>query len=143
MSGTVVRGPRYYEEYSEYAKTLRTWLVAYGIGGPVILLTQPSLYNKVLASNQGDTLAVVFLCGVVLQVLSALVYKAATWKLHESKEILDVPVPGWAKRIEQAYWVDVVVDLTTIVLFAWPTYQLIKILGASANCHSCLTSACS
>jgi hypothetical protein len=132
MSRNVERGPRYYEQYSEYAKTLRTWLVAYGIGGPVIFLTQPSVYNKVLAANEGHTLAVVFLAGVVLQVLSALVYKAATWTLHESTEIRGVSAPRWAKNIEQAYWVDVVVDFATILLFAWSTYRLIEILGASA-----------
>jgi hypothetical protein len=29
----------YFEEYSEYAKTLRIWLVAYGVGAPVVILS--------------------------------------------------------------------------------------------------------
>lgn len=33
----------YFQAYAEYSKVLRTWLVAYGIGAPVLLLTNEPL----------------------------------------------------------------------------------------------------
>ena len=38
-----------YKAYEEHAKTLRTWLVAYGIGAPVVFLTNEQLSKRLLA----------------------------------------------------------------------------------------------
>jgi len=42
----------YFKAYEEYSKVLRTWFVAYGIGGPVLLLTNETLAKAIKASGQ-------------------------------------------------------------------------------------------
>ena len=44
--GTEASGGGHFENYAEYAKTLRSWLVAYGIGGPVLFLTNKDAPEK-------------------------------------------------------------------------------------------------
>jgi hypothetical protein len=55
--------------YDEFAKTLRTWLVAYGIGGPVLLLTNETVRQAIAKSGAARCIAGTFLLGVGLQVL--------------------------------------------------------------------------
>ena len=134
MAGSRSRdgGSRYYEEYSEYAKSLRTWFVAYGIGGPVVIMTQGSLYKRLLGSGEAAEIAVVFLAGVAIQMFAALLYKAATWRLHYHEDIRHEPLTkkDWAKRVESTYAIDVIFDLLTLLLFAWSTYKVAAILTA-------------
>src|SRR5882672_3970720 len=109
----------YYQEYSEYAKNVRIWFVAYGVGGPALILTQPSLYNSVLASGHARGIALAFLIGVLVQILTALLYKAAAWNLHYSQERGQGQPAPWAKRVERWYWIDVMADIIALALFLY------------------------
>ncbi len=40
-----------YAVYEGYAQTLRTWFVAYGIGGPVLFLSSDGLREQLVASG--------------------------------------------------------------------------------------------
>jgi hypothetical protein len=42
----------FYKVYEEHAKALRTWLVAYGVGGPVLFLTNPIAQERLAKSGQ-------------------------------------------------------------------------------------------
>jgi hypothetical protein len=144
MAGSRSRdgGSRYYDEYSEYAKNLRTWFVAYGIGGPVVIMTQGDLYSRILGSGEAAEIAVVFLIGVAIQMCVALLYKAAAWRLHYNEDIKGESLTNkdWAKRVEKSYAIDVICDLVTLLLLAYSTYRVAAILTADS---SRLTSACS
>src|SRR5437660_767961 len=76
------RGYRYYEEYTEYAKNLRIWFVAYGIGCPAAFLTQDAVRERILKADDAAVIVGVFFAGVGVQIAAALLYKAATWHLH-------------------------------------------------------------
>ncbi len=41
----------YLEAYAEHSKVIRTWFVAYGIGAPVLLLTNEALARTLKASG--------------------------------------------------------------------------------------------
>ncbi len=69
----------YFAAYEEYSKVLRTWFVAYGIGGPVLLLTNEALAKAIKTSGQGRGLAALFLIGVGLQVVLAAMNKFSMW----------------------------------------------------------------
>jgi hypothetical protein len=38
-------------DYDRYAKVLRAWFVAYGVGGPVLLLTNEAVRDKIADSR--------------------------------------------------------------------------------------------
>src|SRR5438105_15853414 len=75
-------GEGHYAAYAEHARTLRTWLVAYGIGGLVLILSQDSLWKRLAASGTLPLIAGLFLCGVALQVVLAAVNKSAMWAVY-------------------------------------------------------------
>src|SRR5882672_1047079 len=116
----------YYQEYSEYAKNIRLWFVAYGVGGPALILTQPALYDSIWRSGSIDTIAIVYLLGVVVQIVTALIYKAASWNLHITLELGKGSAARWAKAVERWYWIDAVADLTTFTLFAYSTTCVLR-----------------
>ena len=72
--------------YEEYSKTVRTWLVAYGIGAPVLFLTNETLARTLWKSGQAPRVAFFFLAGVVLQVGLAMLNKNVMWMCYYAEE---------------------------------------------------------
>jgi hypothetical protein len=121
----------YYRAYEEYSKVLRTWLVAYGIGAPVLLFTNDHLSDAVRKSSLAAYIAWFFLIGVGLQVLLAAVNKNVMWMLYwgEKWPELDAqPLYRAAAWLSFQYWIDVLTDVGTIVLFGAATLISFRIV---------------
>ncbi len=56
----------YLEAYAEYSKVTRMWFVAYGIGAPVLFLTNDALLKILKKSGCARCVAGFFLAGVLL-----------------------------------------------------------------------------
>jgi hypothetical protein len=69
----------FFDEYKDFAKVLQTWFVAYGIGGPVLLLTNDTLRCKIFASGHACCIGAAFLTSVALQVILGFLNKNALW----------------------------------------------------------------
>ena len=69
----------FYKAYEEHSKVLRTWLVAYGVGAPVLFLTNDSLAAKLGASAESGEIGGLFLGGVAFQVFLAVLNKTVMW----------------------------------------------------------------
>ena len=52
----------YYGNYQEYNKLLRTWFVAFGIGGPALLYSKPELLQE-LSDTDRSRIVWAFLLG--------------------------------------------------------------------------------
>src|SRR5882757_5982020 len=63
-----------FANYQEYNKLPRTWFVAFGIGGLVLLYTRPDLLEK-LGEVDRDWIIWAFLAGSAIQVVLASVNK--------------------------------------------------------------------
>ncbi len=128
-------GDYYFKVYEEHAKALRTWLVAYGIGGPVFLLTNEVASARIAQTGHARILAEAFLVAVALQVGLAALNKIIMWALYCGE--VDPPfqtrrrykVAAW---LSEQFWIDLVVDVVSIVLFAWATYRALGILTGAA-----------
>ena len=118
----------FYEAYADYAKTLRTWLVGYGIGGPVIFITNEQASTRIAASGQGVTIATLFLTGVAFQVFISLVNKWMNWYVYATP-------PGdrsgglfkTVDRVTNQFWIDVVCDIGSVVMFACATIKTVAV----------------
>jgi len=115
----------YYTAYEGYEKTLRTWFVAYGIGGPILLLTNEAVRDAFSHSSRGRWIGIAFLVGVAVQVALAIVNKTAAWANYfvstrpELQSRLKYRAASW---ISEQYWIDVASDITTVLLFGWATW---------------------
>lgn len=120
-----------FEDYDAFAKVLRTWFVAYGVGGPVLLLTNDTVSSKIADSGCARGIASAFLIGVGLQVLFTLLNKAALWGCYKAardsklRERLVYRIAEWFAYV---LWLDLLVDFVSFVLFAFATYRVFTIL---------------
>ena len=121
----------YFEAYARFAGTLRAWLVAYGIGGPALLITQDKLAERFMGSNSARYVIVLFLFGVVSQLCAAVLYKTAMWYLYigeRSEKIRRRRMYRASNWISEAYWLEAIFDLASIILFGIATFRLLTIL---------------
>lgn len=118
----------YFDAYGRFANTLRAWLVAYGVGGPVLVATNQHLASKLTSSGTLTTVAFYFIVGVGLQVVAALIFKSAMWYLYlgEEKPVLKATrryrIAFWAS---EAYWIEALLDAGTISYFGLASYQIL------------------
>lgn len=106
-------------------------MIAYGIGGPALLLSQEKLATRFIAAPSARTTLVLFLIGVIAQVAVAVLYKTAMWYLYVGERSLEVK-KRWTYKasdwISEAYLVETSFDLTSIFLFGVATFCLHKIM---------------
>ena len=120
----------YYEPYTYFARTLRAWLVAYGIGAPLLVASQAELSRKLVSTGNAEEVVITFLLGMLIQIGTALLYKYTLWRLHLG-ELLPNGQQQISYRLARWFylrlWPTVMSDLTTLALFVWPTYALLTI----------------
>jgi hypothetical protein len=125
----------FYKAYEGHATTLRAWLVAYGVGGPVLVLTNERLSKVIADAGHSRLLAALFLTGVTLQVLLAAINKYSMWLLYSSEgdQSLEDKWPySWAAWISWQVWIDFSVDAACLGAFGYATYRiLIDVAGAT------------
>lgn len=61
----------YFESYAEYNRILRSWFVAFGIGGLALFLLESPVREALLASGRTRTMVILFLIGVTAQIIVA------------------------------------------------------------------------
>ena len=123
----------FYEPYSHLARTLRGWLVAYGIGGPVLMMSQDLFSDAVVESGNGRLISILFLLGLALQIAEALIQKYSMAVFYESE--LDISVVERRRYRAAAFFTDqyllsIVFDVATIAAFSIGTYlAMVSILA--------------
>lgn len=142
----------FYGPYAEHSKTLRAWFVAYGIGGPVVLLSSDKAWDSLVKSGCGRYVGLLFISGGVIQILSALLNKHSMWLLYleevgakdRKKECLrDIPTtlrkPTYklAEWYSKQTWVDILFDIYTLLLFGWATRIAFDVLSSEAGVKVC------
>lgn len=132
----------HFANYAEYSKTFRSWMVAYGVGGPVLLLLSKDAPANISASPHIFAIVTLFILGVAVQILLSMINKWAAWQMYRgayakhqhhhadpecdnhdhSKTYL---VWCW---INKQSWIDFIFDVTSLVAFSIATWLLLKAL---------------
>ncbi|HVC28446.1 MAG TPA: hypothetical protein VNF48_02765 [Gammaproteobacteria bacterium] len=125
--------PGFYESYAHFSRTLRAWLVAYGVGVPVLLVSQEFIAMAIIKAGTGGLITWLFLIGVAIQVLAALLYKYSMAYLYNSEgdTVLNntwrVQASEW---LSKTIWLEALFDVTAIALFVWGTFLVVAaVLG--------------
>ena len=120
-----------YKAYEEYSKTLRTWFVAYGVGAPVLFLTNDQVAAKIAKSGDARQIATLFLVGVGLQIILAMVNKTSMWGCYYGEQNPKFKTTyRWklADWVSEQFWFDFIIDLVTLILFSAGTWCAFQIL---------------
>ena len=113
--------------YSEYNKTLRTWLVTFGIGGPALFMTNDAIAKRLSTTGMLKTVVALFLFGVGVQVVGSLLNKACNWYVYQAYCIDGVR--GTFKHrcsewLTSHFWIDIALDLSSILAFGCALWLL-------------------
>ena len=121
---------QYFKAYAELSKTLRTWLVAYGIGAPIALLTNATFAAAIRNTGQSKYIAGAFLFGVAVQVVVAAINKVSMWALYYGEtqaKFKKTTRYRVAHFLSETYWIDLLLDVASIAAFAGATWSAFKI----------------
>ena len=121
----------FYAPYAEFAKTLRTWLIAYGIGVPALLVSTDKCWEKIVATGQIRSLGMIFLSAVAIQVAVALLYKSLMWQLYIAEihpEREQTRLYRFAQYVSDLFWPEFLLDVISFGLFAWATLKALFLL---------------
>ena len=120
----------YYKAYEEHARTLKTWLVAYGVGALFLFVAHDKAWEK-LAAAPGTTLIMgLFIFGVGVQVLMSAINKTSMWACYfgeEKSSFKDSRRYKTASWVSEQFILDVVADIATIVAFGIATFAVFLI----------------
>jgi hypothetical protein len=124
----------YFSNYADYSRTLRAWLVAYGVGGPVLFMTNEKVSDRIVKSGQAHLIIALFLIAVAVQVVGSFINKWAAWYVYRGHD--DDAYQASKKYIRWAWineqtWIDIGVDLVSMVLFAWGTVLLMQVFAVA------------
>lgn len=117
-----------FSAYQEYNKILRTWFVAFGIGGPSIFLVNDKVAIRLATDGELKFVATLFLLGAASQIFGAFINKIANWYEYRSNwgdpETTQrrYKISHWL--IEQ-FWIDIAIDLITFVCFGIAAWKLL------------------
>lgn len=131
MTENISDGQSFFKAYEEHSKVLRTWLVAYGIGAPVVFLTNDTVSDLFLDSPNSQCIAGSFLVGVALQVILAAINKHTMWILYYGETEEAFQKSCWykiANWISDRILIDFLVDLLSFILFAYATWLMYETL---------------
>jgi len=119
------------EAYRHHAGTLRNWFVAYGIGAPVLFLSNEKLWAKFAQTGHAKQIGALFLLGVAAQVSLALVDKYADWlcfivltkpETHQGR--FHRAAEWWV----EANWPSIALDFASLILFALATWIAFSVM---------------
>jgi hypothetical protein len=121
----------HYSNYSEYSKTLRAWLVAYGIGAPVLLATNDHIYALFKIAHCRAWIVSFFLLGVAGQILLGFINKWCAYHMYlgecnpRFKENSRYEFWNW---LNERNWIDLTIDSASIFAFVIATLLFLKIV---------------
>ena len=114
----------YFEPYSHFARALRIWFIAYGVGGPIAIFSNGAVLEKLIAAKTLRPAVWLFFTGMAIQVLMAIIWRTSMWYQYLAE---DTPKLKQTKRYRvslwasEQYWLEMIPDLLTLAAFAWGT----------------------
>jgi hypothetical protein len=119
-----------YSTYLEYNKVLRTWFVAFGVGGPALFLVNDKAAERLVKVGMLNEVAILFLAGATAQIIGALFNKITNWYVYMSAH--DTNFRGtWQHRFSEwftrAFWIDIAVDMITIGCFGIAAWRILTV----------------
>lgn len=126
----------YFANYADYSRTLRAWLVAYGVGGPVLFMTNEKVSEKIAKSGEAHLIISLFLIAVAVQVMGSFINKWAAWYVYRGHDDdayqMKRKYKSWS-WVNKQTWFDIGVDLVSMVLFSWGTVLLMGLFAVAAT----------
>jgi hypothetical protein len=121
----------FHSAYSDFARNLRLWLLAYGVGLPLVFFESEKAWDALGKDGAVRPFVYLFLSGIGIQILAAIIYKSAMWYLYMG-ELKILSEKAWRHKVSEwlstAYWLEFLLDLLTIAAFGIATVRALQVL---------------
>lgn len=119
------------ERYNEYNKILRSWFVAFGIGGPAIFLVNSEVRDQLVQQSEMKTVVVYFLAGAAAQILIAFINKVVNWYSIDDDDAVYMKTRRYrySTIIMNWFWIDIVIDLFTLIIFSIGVWKVFSVFS--------------
>lgn len=123
------------EKYTEYNKILRSWFVAFGVGGPAIFLVNDDVRTKLIEKGEIENVVFLFLLGATVQISIAFINKVINWYVHQGndKDFQKTKRYKLSEIITHWFWLDVVADLLTFGAFGCAVWKVFTAFTGNAT----------
>jgi len=122
-----------FSAYLEYNRVLRSWFVAFGVGGPALFLINEQLGKRLAEKGQLRVVGAMFLIGTGSQVLGAVVNKIGNWYVYrgalDSAYRMSLRYKFFKWFVLQ-FCFDIILDIVTIAFFGLATWHLLTVFGS-------------
>ena len=122
----------YLEIYASFSRNLRGWLIAFGVGAPVLLVSQESVATRLSASPRFEFIVWTFFVGLTSQILAVFFYKMTLGGLYLGEEGQYSKDGRWWKFCYWSYrqqWLELIPDVVTLVAYAVAVYMVVVALA--------------
>ena len=122
----------YYQNYAEYNRTLRAWLVIFGVGGLATLIAHRDLAAQLAKAGTLSYVVALFLIGAGAQVLIALINKTASWCGYYGETDPMFQKSRWYLAMDwlnKHFWLDVFIDLISLATFGLAIWELFRLFA--------------
>ena len=126
----------YFEQYWRYCAAVRNWLVAFGVGGCVLLISERSGIFKGISSEMRADVVRLFVAGVIAQLAPALINKWIHWYIYwgnADEKFRTSCLYRVSDRVSTWFFLDIVADLFTCASYAVGAWKMFVSLPGSTN----------
>lgn len=116
-----------YENYNDYNKSVRTWFVSFGLGGPALFLVHPELVTSLRNAGVLALTIIPFLLGCACQILVALANKYIAYAYYNAK-VSKKEMPKFWDNLGEKIWIDKSCDMLTFLGFALAIGVMVRTL---------------
>jgi len=102
--------------------------VAYGVGVPVLLVSQRFIAEAIIRKGSGGVITWLFLAGVAVQIVEIFIYKYSQEYLYHDEtgaKLKGTRRLALAEWFSNTIWFEILLDLIPIALFVWGTFMVV------------------
>lgn len=120
------------EAYRSHSGSFRNWLVAFGVGVAVLLMSNDHVWKMMVASTRLPDITIYLLIGIAVQIFLALIDKYMSWMGFYVRAMASTE-PHPRKRKIADFWMrhdfpSVIADLATLVFFGLASFEIYRAL---------------
>ena len=111
----------FFEQYWRYCSAMRNWLVAFGIGLCVVVISDRASFAASMTSCTKRIVIIGACVGLIVQIALVFLNKIIHWYMYwgiEHEGFRNTVRYCWSDKISDKFWIDIMADVITVVLYS-------------------------
>jgi hypothetical protein len=109
--------PSNFDVYELHSKSLRAWLIAYGVAGPIFIFNKPEVWESLAKAPAKNLILLTFVGSTLAQVIVVFANKWVMYFQYRGDEdpmFCETPCYKKAEKLSKQAWIDITADIFSI-----------------------------